>query len=348
MTARCSFAPHVFFVAFAVVPTIASQAAYAQGSPTDSALAQALFEQGKKLMSAGKFAEACPKLEESQRLDPGSGTLLNLGDCYEHLAMFATAWGKYIEAASAAKAAGNPARERVSRERALAVRTRVSNIVVDVADMTSGLEVKRDGAVVGKAQWATPMPADPGEHKVSASAPGKKSWETTVTVGGTAQTFMVSVPRLDALETSGPPSRPGSLPPTGVGETHDGAVTPPAQPASVDEGNPGLGTQRVLAIGVAVVGLGGLAMGTVFGLQSKSKHDEAAPRCVGGCDDDHGVDLMNEARAAGNVSTVAFIVGIAGVGGAAALWLTAPKVSTGSATTQLGVGPSGIALKANW
>src|ERR1700679_2098040 len=37
----------------------------------DPAAAQALFNDAKRLMSAGKYPDACPKLEESERLPPG-------------------------------------------------------------------------------------------------------------------------------------------------------------------------------------------------------------------------------------------------------------------------------------
>ncbi|MEO8877348.1 MAG: hypothetical protein ABI461_17265, partial [Polyangiaceae bacterium] len=79
--------------------------AYAQ-NPSDLAAAEALFEDGRKSMDANDFAAACPKLEESERLAPAVGTLLNLGICYEKSHRTASAWATFKEATSAARASG--------------------------------------------------------------------------------------------------------------------------------------------------------------------------------------------------------------------------------------------------
>ena len=46
---------------------------------SSSAATHSLFDSARDLTKRGNFAEAYPKVDESQRLDPGSGTLAHLG-----------------------------------------------------------------------------------------------------------------------------------------------------------------------------------------------------------------------------------------------------------------------------
>src|SRR5262245_10756920 len=99
-------------------------------SSSESATAQALFDQARSLMESGHAEDACPKFEESQRLDPGSGTLLNLARCYEQTGKLASAWSKYLETAAAAKNVGNSERESEARSRAASLKPRLANLSV--------------------------------------------------------------------------------------------------------------------------------------------------------------------------------------------------------------------------
>jgi hypothetical protein len=314
---------------------VTARPALAQSS-TDAASAQAMFDQARQLMAAGNYGAACPKLEESQRLDPGSGTLLNLGDCYEHDGKLATAWSKFLEAASAAHVSGNAEREATARSRAAALAPKLSKIVIEVpsANTVKGLEVKRDGIGVGAAQWGSAMPADDGPHTVTATAPGRKAWETTVTVARGQGLLNVPIP---ALEIDPDASKTAASGGSGSGS--------PARDSSS-----GLGTQKTVALVAGGIGVVGIGVGTVFGLQSKSKHDEAATHCSGSeCADQTGVDLKNDARSAGDLATVGFVIGAAGLVGGAVLWFTAGSGSSeGAASTRVGLGPGRITVWQAW
>jgi len=291
-------------------------------TPADSAAAQALFEQAKRLLKEGKAAEACPKLEESQRLDPGSGTLINLARCYEQTDRLASAWNKYLEAAAAALASGNAQREKEARARATALRPTLSELVIEVspdAKAVSGLEITRDGERVGQAQWGVPIPADTGEHRVAASAPGRESWQSVVVVKGPGGTFAATVPALVPA---------GGAPPV----THGEPAPAPVAAAEPSPSSGGLGTQRTVALVAGGVGVAGVIVGSIFGFKSKSDHDEAEKYCDGSrCTDARGVTAGNAAHSAGNVSTVAMIVGGVGLAAGVTLWLTAPKARTSAA-----------------
>jgi hypothetical protein len=282
----------------------AAAPAFAQ-SPADEATSRTLFEEARKLMDQGKFAEACPKLEEGQRLAPGIGMKFNLAECYERVGKLASAWASFLDVASSARAAGQPDREKVARRRAVALEPELLKIKVDVATLNrlEGLEVRRDGAIVGTGQWGTPIPADPGEHVVTATAPGRKPIEVKVNVAGAAGSVAsVEIPLLVVDPSSGQK-------PTAV-------VAPPAQRG---------GLQRTIGWITSAVGLVGVGVGAGFGIDAMSKFGSSSQYCYpkNQCLPE-GISYRDDARSSGNISTIAFVAGGAAIVAGLVLVLTAP------------------------
>ena len=304
----------------------------AQGAANHAA-AQGLFDAARELMKKGNYAEARPKFEESQRLDPGSGTLLNLAICYEKLHLTASAWATFLEAANLARVAGKPDRAKNAQQRADALAPRVSRLTIRVADgQSSGLEVRRDNIVVPSAQWEAAIPTDPGTLVVSAKAPGRKPWQQSVSlVEGAAQT--ISIPVLESA---------GSVSTATVETTSPVAKEVPAGGAPHEAPSSGLGTQRTIALVAGGIGVAGIVVGTVYGLKSKSERDASLPYCTGAECDPQGYDAKERAREAGNVSTVAFVVGGVGVVAGAVLWFTAPS------NVKVGAGLGRLQIEGTW
>jgi hypothetical protein len=337
---RCraaSFGSAILALSLAPLP------AAAQSSATEKAAAEALFDQGKKLMAEGKFAEACPKFAESQRLDAGIGTMLYLSDCYEKIGRSASAWASFREAESAARAAGQPERARVARERAAALESQLSRLTINVHPKTAelpDLTVKRDGSPISNALWGSPLPVDPGPHAIEAAAPGYHKVTVKVEVRPGGGTASAEVPALEKEAAQAPTTVPQPL-------VSDGG--------SNDAPAGGWPAQKTWALVAGGVGVAGLAVGTVFGLSARSKWNKS--QSDGRCTDDgcnrEGFDLAEDARKAAGVATVSFGVGLLGVAGGAVLWLTAPKAPKKDATgwrfqPVVGAGMAGAQFGGRW
>jgi hypothetical protein len=223
---------------------------FAGSARADDAAAQSLFDDAKKLIADGKWAAACPKLEESLRISPTAGTKFNLGDCYEHTGKTASAWAQFLSAATQTKIAGQKDREKAARDRAAALEPKLSRLAIVVAAdaRPAGLEVKRDAELVGQAQWGEAVPVDPGEHAVVASAPGKRPWKAKVEVSGAGTTAKLSVPELDDAAPVAAPAGPATDAPAPKTNEPLRDTTPRAT------GNPNA------TLGWVLVGVGGAAV----------------------------------------------------------------------------------------
>ncbi|MBW2526107.1 MAG: hypothetical protein JRI23_18140 [Deltaproteobacteria bacterium] len=331
-------------LAIAATATLAPQAARAD----DKATAQVLFEAARKLMDEGKYAEACPKLAESHRLDPGGGTLLNLAVCHENEGKTATAWGEFKEALGMARADGRQDRISLAEERIAALEPKLSRLVVTVAPeaKVAGLVVTVDGTEMGEPVWGIATPVDPGQRKVSARAPSHEPWETTVTLGAEADQQAVQVPKLEPSATA-PAPMPGPTAPAGPG------TAPPPPP---DDGAPSDGsTQRLVGYIVGGAGLASAVVGGIFGGLAISKNAEAEDA---GCDDTtcpspDALDASDSAKTNATLSNVFVGAGLGLVAVGVIVVLTAPDGSGEEASTTaiapwLGPNEGGVVARFAW
>jgi hypothetical protein len=292
--------------------------------------ADRLFKEAKALTDKGQYSAACPKLEESQRLDPALGTEFNLADCYEHTGRAAEAQHLFRDVASLAHVSGKIAREKDARERAAGLDAQVATVhLTGPAIAAPGVEIRRDGIVVAASDLGQRMVLDAGDHLFEAAAPGKKPWRATAHLAPGARVEM-TVP--DLLDESAPP------PP----------LPAPQLPAPTREGSLVSG-QRLWAVVAGGLGVVGLGVGSAFGIVSISDHSSAKSACPvpNPCSDQNAAGKWSDATSAGNVSTIAFVAGGVLAAGAAALWLTAPTTrSTGFEwSPAVGPGTASVALR---
>jgi hypothetical protein len=170
--------------ALVAVTAAAPRRAHAQTTPDATTAALAVFRKAQELVAEQRFGEACPLFEEVVRIEPRAiGARLQLADCYERTGRVASAWTAYSVAGDAAAAENQTERVRLAREKVEALRPKVPELTIAVgaeAQTVVGLEVKRNGVLVGNAQWGMPVPVDPGAHVVSASGTGRKPWTMTI------------------------------------------------------------------------------------------------------------------------------------------------------------------------
>ena len=294
--------------ALAALP--AAPAASAEEPPAASAeaapIAQTLFEEGRRLMEAKQYAEACPKFEESLRLRPGTGTRMNLALCNEALGKTATAWAQFKEVLFAAKKEGNEGREAFAKEHIDAIEPRLARLRIN-AEATPGLVIRRDGQEIPAAAIGTPIPVDPGTHTIEATAPGYSVWSTYIEIKGAAEAKTVAIPKLTPQPA------------------HEGAGAGGPRPDTAPAAG-GWGTRRIAGIAIGGAGVAALGVGVVLGIvaagEAGSAEDDAA-LCPGKVCSPAGREAIDAASTKALVSTVGVGVGVAAIGVGAFLILTA-------------------------
>jgi hypothetical protein len=324
-----------------VCAALLALAAPARAGEAERTQAEQLFQKAVALVSAGKQVEACPLLEESDKLDPQPGVEYELAKCYEVTQRTASAWTRYLEVAGKLDARGEGAKAEKIRKRVAAEvepkLIRLSILVPDAVAAIPGLAITRDGMPVGRVAWGTPVPVDPGPHVVRAVAEGRDSWEETRRLDTPGALVVVQVPALTATLAAPAPPPLTALPP---------AVPPPR----------GWPAQRTGALVAGALGVVSLAVGAGLGAAALGKDATWKDKTSTLCDaslacpvgEIAGLQALERARAGlAHGSTAALIAGGVGVAAGLTLWLTAPASAprTGLRLAPLlGAGSAGVTI----
>jgi hypothetical protein len=294
--------------AFLAVPTLA----HAQDADT-------LFKEGRALLDQKKYDEACPKLAESQRMEPGAGTLVALSLCHEGQGKTASAHDDLRQAAALGRKNGRNDLANAADKRAAALEPKLSKLVVRLPKgERDRYDVTLDGTKLNGDRLETPFAVDPGEHKIEAAATGKLSKSYTVRLNA-AGVIEVVIDKLDDAAVAAPVVAP-------VPQKQPSLVLgtePPAESADQNRG----GGQRALGIITMVAGTGALVAGGLFVAKGVSEKSAADRICSGTttCNETAEQEGIARAKESTNIGAITAAAGTGALMVGAIIYFTAPS-----------------------
>lgn len=330
----------------------------APAAAQDIAAAEALFDRGLADMQAGHYETGCKALAESEHLDPQPGTLFTLAACEAQRGRIATAVARFkdylarFDQMTPEGKARQGERPKVARQERDRLSPQIPRLALSLPPgAPAGTVVRRDGYVLGEAALGVALPVDPGEHLVSIQTPGGPVQEQRVTIAaGETKKLTLTLKKAPGSRAPAPLPAPPQQATPGIGPepTEPDAPAPPAG-------------RRTAVYVTGGIGAAGLVAGGILGALVFGKKGVIAKHCGSGIQvadrktcDATGFDAANSANTMALVSTVAFGVGLAGLGTAGVLYWTEPR-HTGPAVGAsprwisagvLGAGPTGAVLGA--
>lgn len=299
------------------------QLAAAQGAGRDPVAAEALFRAARDDMNEGRLDVACPRFEESYRLDPTPGTLFNVAICLEKAGKIASAWQRWQQAMDIV---GESDRRFVEAQRHRDdLAAQLPKIVVTLAAGAPGdAALSKDGAPFGRASLGLPIPVDPGPHEI------------VVRVGAAEKKFAFEAVRGEtkSIELTAPDRSSEPAPPP--------KVVPTTPPPPADEAEPSESSDQSTVGWILVAGGGaGLALFGVTGALVVAADATASDNCKPTCNQD-GRSAADRGDALLVPNAIGLVAGVVLAGVGVTLILTDPGEEP-LAAASLVVGPTGVA-----
>lgn len=201
--------------------------------------ADKLFTEGRELVAKGDAKAACEKFEAAIKLDAtATGTMLNLGLCYEKQNKWASALFWFRKAQAAAYEGKQAEYEAAAKDHTRDIAPKVPTLAIEVSGPPDA-EVRIDGKRIDATEYGR-VEVDPGSHEIVGRASGKKKVIQTIEVTDAQQ-------------------KPVSI-----------ALTASAIPVYVDRGE----SRRRVAIVLGAVGVAAWGFDLWYGFHEKKQYED--------------------------------------------------------------------------
>jgi hypothetical protein len=262
-----------------------------------------MFELGRQAATQGQYSTACNLFKESYRLDPAVGTIINLGDCEEHLGHPRDALAWYEKAFSRLSVTDD--RMTLVQERIQALEKTGARLEIRTgAGAPAETKITLDGELVDPARLKTPILLPAGNHVVVATAVGYR---------GSRQGVSLKEGEARALQVwPGPPLE---------------AAVPTFVEAAPDTGRRDrearASTWRTVGYSAGAAGVASLWVGSLTGLLALDRESLRAKNCSAeNVCNQTGYDAAQSGKTLATVSTVTFLAGGVALGVGAYLVLS--------------------------
>ncbi len=297
------------------VALLATFEAHAEPTAQEKETARALMDRGDDSFEKKSYTAALEAYAGAHAIMRVPTTALEVAKAHEALGNLVEARDALLEAIRFPKSPNEPKAYTEARaeaeKHATALGDRIPSIVIQLQGLPQGTQprITVDRVSLPPAAALLPIKVNPGRHVVVVSSDATHDARKDVDV---VEHQNVTVPI--ALS-----ARPASERPA------------PVEPSTTTSSGSPLRTVGLITGGV---GLAGLAVGTIFGLQASKKQDDAS--CPGNvCKDEASAGTLRSANDAATISTIGFVAGGVLAAGGITLWLLGSGRSSKTASVRV-------------
>jgi len=284
-----------------------------QETPVQRHQAEQKFLRGKQLYNEKKYDEALVELRASLDIVQSPNTRLLIARCLRDKGDLVRAYVEFGRAAVAAKELASvdaryAAAAKGAQDDRAALEEKIGFVSVTVQNATDDSKLIIGGEEIRRAAWGEPTPVAPGSTDVIVETPGRPPAKKTVKVAPKERQAVT----IDAA--AGDASAP-----VVPAKSQTEASTTPATPVN----RASLRTYSYVAGGVGVVGL---LVFTIFGLQANSSASDLRSSCPNGACPPSKADEISSGKTQQTIANVGLVFGVLGAAAGATLFvLSMPK-----------------------